>query len=244
MANPVRPRHPSWRWLLLLAAFPAAVRGDEPAAAPLLASAGPSLYAAVPLPPPPSGTTAIPATLAAPAPAVAARTRGYRRFGLSLDVGVPNGASATLLYRPLKFLRLGGGLLYNYIGYGALASVSIQPHYWIAPSLAIEAGHYFDANALDKVAHFATVDDSIRPLLEQVGYSFVNAQAGFELGAPSTFVFFIRGGLSRVWLSVNNANQAAQAASASGGSRLTYVADPNVRLGIPSVKAGFMFYVY
>ena len=248
MSMPVRPKNPSRarRVLILLALVPGAALALEPSAEegasapPVLASVSPSLYASVPLPPPPPGTTAIPVS-AAPA----ARTgRGYRMFGLSLDVGVPNGASATLLYRPLKFLRLGGGFLYNYIGYGALASVSIQPHYWIAPSLSLEAGHYFDSNALNKVSRFTSVDTSVQPLLERVGYTFVNAQVGLELGAPSTFVFFVRGGLSRVWLSVNNANQAVQSASGNGGTRLSYIADPSVRLGIPSVKAGFMFFFY
>jgi hypothetical protein len=230
---------------LLLSALPlAAALGAElvPGTPVALAPTGPSLYGSVPLPPAPQGTTQMPTMVA---PNGGARSgRGYRAFGLSLDVGVPNGASATLLFRPLKFLRLGGGLLYNYIGYGALASVSIQPHYWIAPSLSFEGGHYFDSDAVDKVARFTTVDDSLRPLLERVGYTFVNAQVGLELGAPSTFVFFIRGGLSRVWLSVNNANQAVQASSGNGGTRLTSIDDPSVRLGIPSVKAGFMFYVY
>jgi hypothetical protein len=244
MRTRVRPS-PRILGFLFLGALPlAAASGAEPiAGTPVaLAPTGSSLYSSGLLPPPPQGTTQIPTSVA---PSAGARSvRGYRAFGLSLDVGVPNGASATLLYRPLKFLRLGGGLLYNYIGYGALASVSIQPHYWIAPSLSFEGGHYFDSNAVDKVARFTTVDDSLRPLLESVGYTFVNAQVGLELGAPSTFVFFIRGGLSRVWLSVNNANQAAQASSGNGGTRIAYTDNPSVRLGIPSVKAGFMFYVY
>jgi hypothetical protein len=235
-----RPGRP-W-WLLLLLVLPASAASADEAtaaprpAAPLLAVASAAPF--VPLPPPPSGMTAVPAS------APARTSRGYRMLGLSLDAGLPNGASATLLYRPLKFLRLGGGFLYNYIGYGALASVSIQPHYWIAPSLSLEAGHYFDSNALDKVARFTSVSDNVRPLLEQVGYTFVNAQVGLELGAPSTFVFFVRGGLSRVWLGINNAQAAVQASSGTSGTQLSYVANPSVRLGIPCVKAGFMFYFY
>ncbi|HUK66819.1 MAG TPA: hypothetical protein VLV17_08320 [Anaeromyxobacteraceae bacterium] len=245
-SRPERSKGPSFGWflLLLVALEASAARAADGAAAPnpeappvALASVGSPL---VPLPPPPPGMTAIPVSTPAPARA----GRGYRILGLSLDAGVPNGASATLLYRPLKYLRLGGGLLYNYIGYGALASVSLQPHYWIAPSLSLEAGHYFDANALDKVARFTTVDASVQPLLEQVGYTFVNAQVGLELGAPSTFVFFVRGGLSRVWLNVNNAQAAAQAASGTSGTRLTSIENPSVRLGLPCAKAGFMFYFY
>jgi hypothetical protein len=167
---------------------------------------------------------------------------GRRRhlLGLQLDAGVPDGASATLLYRPLKFLRLGGGLLYNYAGYGVRGGVTILPYFPIAPSLSLEVGHYFNANAASRVSQYTTVSDGMRMLLNDVGYTFAQASVGLEIGHPDWFVFFVRGGLSRVWLSVKNVNATAQQLS----SNVYYADDPAVGLNTPTVKVGCIFFIY
>ena len=183
-----------------------------------------------------SPTTAVPAT-----PTLRAG-RGPHMLGLQLDGGLPDGAGVSLLYRPLKFLRLNGGMLYNSVGYGVRGGVTILPYFAFAPSLSLEAGHYFEASALARISQYTTVSDDLRPLLSRVGYTFVNAQVGFEIGHPDWFVFFIRAGLSRVWLSVHDAQQAAQ--STSGDVRITHLDDPSIRLGIPDVKLGFILYFY
>ena len=163
-------------------------------------------------------------------------------LGLSLDAGVPDGASATVLYRPWRYVRFGGGMLYNYVGYGALGSVSVLPYFPVAPSLTLEAGHYFEANAASRISQFTHVDDNLKPLLQRVGYTFVNAQLGLEFGHPNWFGFFVRGGLSRVWLSSSGASQAS--ITTSNGTRITFPADPSARLGIPTAKLGLMFFFY
>jgi len=182
-------------------------------------------------------------TTAVPEPSGLRPGRGPHKFGLQLDGGVPDGAAASLLYRPLKFLRLNGGLLYNYAGYGVRGGVTILPYFPIAPSLTLEAGHYFDSNVASSLSRFTTVSDSVRPLLQQVGYTFVNAQVGLEVGHPDWFVFFVRGGLSRVWLSVHGAEAAAQQLG-SGSLTVSHMADPSLRLAIPDVKVGLILYFY
>jgi hypothetical protein len=84
----------------------------------------------------------------------------------------------------------------------------------------------------------------MKPLLERVGYTFVNAQVGIELGHPNWFVFFVRAGISRVWLSVNNAQKVATSSASSGDVTVKSVDDPRIRLGIPNAKVGIMFYFY
>ncbi len=175
------------------------------------------------------------------APLSPSRGRSHHILGLSVDAGVPDGASATVLYRPWKYVRFGGGMLYNYVGYGVVGSASILPYYFIAPSLTLEAGHYFDANAASRISQFTHVDDNLKPLLQRVGYTFVNAQLGLEIGHPNWFVFFVRGGLSRVWLSSSDA--ASAVITKSDGTRITF-ADPSARLGIPTAKVGLMFFFY
>ncbi len=201
-----------------------------------------------PLASPPPTATPPAATLNAPGPAAplqvqpavpaGPRGRSNHVLGLSLDAGLPDGASATILYRPWRYVRFGGGMLYNYVGYGVLGSATVAPYFPIAPSLTFEVGHFFDANAN---ARFPNVDSNLKPLLQRVGYTFVNAQVGLEFGHPNWFMFFVRGGLSRVWLSSSDADKVV--VTESNGSRVTFQ-DPSARLGIPNVKAGFMLFFY
>src|SRR5690242_6479404 len=86
---------------------PTASAAIQPAAAPatLAAAAIPGSL----------GAGASPAALGpAVTPAIAApaatRGRSHHILGLSVDAGVPDGASATVLYRPWKYVRFGGGM--------------------------------------------------------------------------------------------------------------------------------------
>jgi hypothetical protein len=218
----------------VVAAAPALA--DAPAAEPdtKLASAAP-LATAAPLPPPPA-----PATASSEAPL------GRRRhiLGLQLDAGVPDVTGLSVIYRPWSYVRFNGGMLYNLAGYGVRGGASIQPYFPIAPSLNLEAGHYFGANVFKKLSSYTSIDDNLKPVLSDVGYTFVNASVGLELGHPDWFVFFIRGGLSKVWLTVKNANASLPAAKAGSDFTISSMADPTVKLGIPNVKLGFMLFFY
>jgi hypothetical protein len=209
--------------------------------APVIAVTAPPAHKLSPPPPPPAVADATPSPSgdgARPRPG-----RSHHILGLAIDGGVPDGASATVLYRPWKFLRFGGGLLYNYIGYGVRGGVSVLPYFPIAPSLTLEAGHYFEANANARIAQFGKVPQELQPLLDRVSYTFANAQLGLEVGHPDWFVFYVRAGLSRVWFTPHGMDQVAASQASSGNTRVT-VQDPNVRLGIPNVKAGFMIFFY
>jgi hypothetical protein len=221
---------------LLASAATAAETPPDTASTPLSA-AGP-LATLAPMPPPPPDAAS---SAAASAPV----GRRHDILGLQLDVGVPDIGGVSLLYRPLKWMRFEGGMLYSYAGYGVRGGVSVLPYFPIAPSLTLEAGHYFDANYA-MLSKYVTVKDDLQPLLEKVGYTFVNAQVGLELGHPNAFVFFVRAGVSKVWMSVHNAKAAVKASQSSspGDTQFTDIADPNVRFGIPNVKLGFMIYFW
>jgi hypothetical protein len=188
---------------------------------------------------------AIPQPAQAP-PAAQQPVLGRRRhiLGLQLDAGVPDLAGASIIYRPWSYLRFTGGMLYNVAGYGVRGGVSLVPYFFLAPSLNLEGGYYFDANAYEKLRTRFTIDDSLKPLLQKVGYSFVNASLGLELGHPDWFVFFVRAGISKVWLRVQNANEALSTVNQTGSTVLTHIDDPSVKLGIPNVKLGFMIFFY
>lgn len=219
----------------VLAAAPALADAPEAdQAATKLASAAP-LATSVPMPPPPA-----PATTSSEAPL------GRRRhiLGLQLDAGVPDVTGVSVIYRPWSYVRFNGGMLYNLAGYGVRGGASIQPYFPIAPSLNLEAGHYFGANVFKKISSYTSIDDNLKPVLSDVGYTFVNASLGLEIGHPDWFVFFIRGGLSKVWLTVKNANASLPAAKAGSDFSISSMADPTVKLGIPNVKLGFMLFFY
>jgi hypothetical protein len=188
-------------------------------------------------------STPLPPSELAPAPDAPSAPRRHHVLGLSLDAGAPQGAGVSLHFRPWTFLRLGGGLLYNYVGYGARAEVSIQPNWVVAPALTFEGGHYFDADLARRVSQYATVDEAFRPLLEQFGYTYANAQVGLEIGHPNWFVFFVRAGVGRVWLDVRGADRVAQTAQ-TGDLRVVSMTNPSLRLGNPSARAGFLFYFW
>lgn len=160
-------------------------------------------------------------------------------IGLQLDAGAPHGAGVSLVYRPWRAIRLSLGGAYNLASYGIRGGVSLVPiSFAIAPTLNFEVGHFFPGNAQSAIQRFTTVSPEIAPLLQRVGYHWVSAQLGLEFGAPRRFVFFVRGGISRLW-----AHSEGTGTVTSDGVRYEVV-NPRLNLGIPTASAGFILYVY
>jgi len=191
-----------------------------------------------------AATTPVPARAAlageveAPAPARSLFYEGPR-YGLQVDAGVPSGGAAQLVVRPWKFLRLGGGAAYNMAGRGVKGSLTLLPFHWfLTPTLGIEAGRFFPADASRFVSDADTV---AHQLLSRFGYDYLSADLGIEIGSENRFVFFLRAGLSEIVPSVGDASAALQAANPS--LRIT-AAQPTLRARIPTARVGFLLYVY
>lgn len=161
------------------------------------------------------------------------------RYGLQVDAGVPSGAAAQLVVRPWKFLRLGGGAAYNMAGMGVKGSLTLLPFHWfLTPTLGVEAGRFFPADA----SRFVSDADAVaHQLLSRVGYDYLSADLGIEIGSENRFVFFLRAGLSEIVPSVGDASAALQAANPS--LRIT-AAQPSLRARIPTARVGFLLYLY
>ncbi|HEX8436101.1 autotransporter outer membrane beta-barrel domain-containing protein [Archangium sp.] len=189
-------------------------------------------------PPPSVGAVAeeVPAAPAAPA------KRPHTRWGLLLDGGVPDGVGASLLYRPMSWLRLSGGLATNTIGVAARAGVGVAFYFPITPSLNVDVGHYFPADygsALSKRFGMNTSDELVSLVLKDFGYDFATASVGLELGSPRYFSFFLRAGLSYVSVRVNESEALLQGTLGDEGIS----ADPiKLNFTFPSVKLGFLIY--
>jgi hypothetical protein len=171
--------------------------------------------------------------------ASSARAEDVRRFGVMLDAGVPDGAMASLVFRPTGWFRVHAGGGTNLIGPGMRAGVSLLPIPGI--SLNAEGGHYFrgDANQLARmVSGDSTVDV---PALRDVGYDYANLHLGLELNL-SWLTLYIHGGMSYIHGQVHDIAPTLNQ-SIGGDGVVTVSQDPTVHAWAASARVGLIFYV-
>lgn len=159
------------------------------------------------------------------------------RIGAQLDLGLPDLAGASLVIRPLHWLRLHGGATTSFVGFGLRGGVTLVPFHTIfAPSLTLEGGHVFDTNANKLTERFGLTSEA----LERVSYSYGNAHLGFELGSPDFCVFYLHGGVSVIRSTLKNTQQLMQ--EETGDPTLTF-SDPKALALVPTAKIGVLFYL-
>ena len=188
---------------------------------------------------------------AAAAPAVTAvsplaHTSESPMLGVMADVGLPDGATASVVVRPLRPLRLELGAAHDGVGPGVRAGVTWIPlRSWITPTLGVSVGRFFERDA-NKLARTLSGDATFSsPLLDKVGYDFASARVGLELGRRHV-TFFIHAGVSLVTGTVHNVDMAAQGDMSSGATSTVTVSttDPHVRLLSVSANLGFIVYLF
>jgi hypothetical protein len=148
----------------------------------------------------------------------------HRTFGMSMDVGVPDGAALGLVIRP-DWLRIGAAVTHNGMAPGVRLGVTLDPfESAMAPTFTVEGGHYWEGRL---------------PLIQgspAIVYNYANFHLGLEVGSRAAFRFFLRGGAS--WLGVSAAN--FQSAGGAGGSQ---IGNPSYSGWLaPSGKLGFSAY--
>jgi hypothetical protein len=161
-------------------------------------------------------------------------------IGVMTDVGVPDGANASLAIRPVRPLRVEIGAAHNAIGPGVRAGATWIPlSSWATPVIGVGYGRFFDRDA-NPIARTVSGDPTFSsPLLDRVGYDFATARAGVELGRKHV-TFFIHAGLTRVTTDVHGIDQVS-----SGDSMVTVsTTDPHVTLWTVSADLGFVVYLY
>jgi hypothetical protein len=186
---------------------------------------------------------------AAPAPAASS---DLPLLGLMTDVGIPDGLQGSIVLRPAKWLRgsVGGG--YNMISKGVRVGLSLLP-FGRGPSGTVEAGRYFagDANAVVAQASGANVQGSVfSPLLQRVGYDYVNAHLGLDFGYKRA-TFYIHGGMSYVRGTIPKSsiaeafnNQPSINGETASGTQITVKSDATVTYIGPSAKIGLIVYLW
>lgn len=170
---------------------------------------------------------------------------GLPKLGLMADAGLPDGANASLVFRPRRWIRLHGGGGTNMISAGLRAGATLIP-FGVGPSATLEVGHYFDGNANGIAQKFAGSSFS-SAMLDRVGYDYGNAHLGLDFGVRRV-TFYIHAGMSYVRAQVHNLDSVVASRTSSGtGSYTTEVSvkqDPTVRAWFPSAKLGLVVYLW
>ena len=117
-------------------------------------------------------------------------------LGMMVDAGLPDGAMASVVYRPVNALRLHAGVGHNAISTGMRAGLTLVPFKTIVtPTLSVDYGHYPEGDANPIVQRFFG-DEYAAEMLQNIGYDFANAHLGFAFGRKRA-VFYVQGGMSR-----------------------------------------------
>jgi hypothetical protein len=164
-------------------------------------------------------------------------------LGIALDGGVPDGLAAGLAWRPVRFVRLEGGVTYNVLGFGLRAGVTAVPlDLALAPTLRAEYGHVFSADAGSLASRFATLSSLERSLLDGLAYDTLTLQLGVESSpARGRVVLFLRAGLTWFWAAVPDF--AAKVQASNPGTRIE-AQDPRLSGTAPSVGLGAVIFLW
>lgn len=174
---------------------------------------------------------------AAAAPGATRPAKGASPFGLLVGGGFPEGASASLVYRPVPEVRLFAGPAWNYVAWGVQGGVTLVPwHMGISPILSLEVGRYFSADATFLASQSSGIPEEVKPLLGDVSYGYAAIHAGIEIGTRDAFAIDVRAGLSYVSLTANGTTSTT--GTSGGSTAVVTFTDPHLSGTIPSVKVG------
>ena len=167
------------------------------------------------------------------------------KWGVILDGGAPEGVGLMAAWRPLHWVRVSAGGMYNMLSGGIRGGVSLIPFYFpITPSLNFEAGHYFPGDISGLLAGPLGSGGPVSAnelMFKEIGYDYMDAHLGLEIGAPKVFTFFLRFGISYLQTTLHHVQELLQ--NVAGASGPTIIADDiTFRLTLPSVKLGFIVY--
>lgn len=162
--------------------------------------------------------------------------------GISTDVGVPDGAMASLVVRPLPFLRAHAGAGYNAISTGYRAGATLSLPFWFSPTASISYGKYKEGDA-NPLAQRITGDPSMHnEMLEKVGYQFTDGYLGLQFGRERVS-FQIEAGYSRIEGKIRNLDAMTSGDMADSQSTVSINQDPNVVVWSLSARIGLTVYV-
>jgi hypothetical protein len=163
-------------------------------------------------------------------------------FGVSADVGVPDGVGISLALRPVSWLRVSGGPVHNSAATGLRAELTLIPLQWpVRPTLSAALGRYGEGDARPLARAIVGAAFLGEDAFERVEYDWASVMVGLELGSARSFSLALQGGLSRARLWLPSVEGSAQAGA--GEVNLT-TSVPHLELWAPSVRVGLIVYLY
>jgi hypothetical protein len=221
---------------LAVALAPCAAGADEPGAAAAAERPEPATAPAVAPDRAAAGATSAPGR--APSPPGTGLRRRDPLYGVSLGAGIPDLVNANFLVRPVPWLRLSAGPSWGVVAWGMQGGVAFAP--WdgpVTPTLSFQAGTLFntDLNRFVKVQGESV--QNIKPLLSKVDYRYLASDLGLEFGSQRGLSFFLRLGLSVVFMKAHG----TVVNTSSDGTKVT-VRDPSLTAWMPSMSLGFQYW--
>lgn len=166
------------------------------------------------------------------------------QLGVSADLGVPDGGTASVSLAPISLLRVQAGVSYNAVSPGFRVGATFVPfRTFVTPTLSVDWGRFKEGDA-NPMARRISGDDSIdSPTLERFGYDYANAHVGLEIGRSWTF--FLRAGASRITSVAHDLESEIDSMSdgSDSNTKVTFAEDPKVTAWVPSARIGFIFHI-
>ncbi len=161
-------------------------------------------------------------------------------LGAMLDVGAPDGVGISAVVRPVRWLRINGGLTTNTLSLGVRGGISLIPlSAFVSPSINLDVGHYFNANYNKLVDRLGGIPLKTTVPIDDVGFNYGGASVGLEIGKPESFSFSLHVGLTHGEMTIEDAGKLLQDVTKDPD----ITAKPlNLRFTTPSVKLGFLLY--
>ena len=159
---------------------------------------------------------------------------------------MPDGAAVSVVYRPFRWLRTELGGSYNMISKGVRGGVTLMP-FGMGPSATLEAGRYFDgdANGLARSSPAAAPDNAFfsasATTTPMRTWAWISACAGW---CSSSTAASLR---PRQHPQLNSEISDGMSSGDMGSTAerpCRVNQDPIVRIFTPSVKLGFVFYIW
>lgn len=155
-------------------------------------------------------------------------------LGVALDAGFPDGAGASFLVMPLRFLRVQVAGLTNGLGVGVRLGATLVafPTWPVRPTLAVAGGYTYGGQGAWLLEYIG--DATLRAALSNVTVAFVSAHGGLELGSKNV-ALTLQAGVS--WVDVNLGSQAVDL-----GSGVSVKAAGSLLRGfVPTARVGLLF---
>jgi hypothetical protein len=160
-----------------------------------------------------------------------------RYFGLSSDIGLPDGLVLGLVLAPVDWMRLGAAMGTNSASFGYRGGLSLVPMGW-GPSFSLEVGHCNTAPTTSAIRTFFTVPSWVRPYVQQLGYTYINAHVGVDYRIGG-LTLFVHGGYTYLMGTVRSPQ--AVVVDSKTNTTLKIVQDGSVSAYTLSAKAGLIY---